>query len=83
MGRNSFWPMSYGACEGCAVDIDERSLASARRNLAPFPAVQIMRSSAYDLPFADRFGLAFAIGVIHHSDPAGIAGYLPSNQGRC
>jgi SAM-dependent methyltransferase len=71
MGRNSYWPMTYGACEGCAVDIDERSLASARRNLARFPAVQIMRSSAYDLPFADRFDLAFAIGVIHHlEDPA-------------
>ena len=33
MGRNSFWPMTYGAREGCAVDVDERSLASARRNL--------------------------------------------------
>src|SRR5437868_3871415 len=70
MGRNSYWPMTYGARGGCAVDIDERSLASARRNLAPFPAVEIMRSSAYDLPFADRFDLAFAIGVIHHlEDP--------------
>jgi SAM-dependent methyltransferase len=70
MGRNSYWPMTYGAGEGCAVDIDERSLASARRNLAPFPSVQIMRSSAYDLPFTDRFDLAFAIGVIHHlEDP--------------
>jgi len=70
MGRNSLWPMTYGACEGCAVDIDERSLASARRNLARFPAVQIMRSSAYDLPFVDRFDFVFAIGVIHHlEDP--------------
>ncbi len=70
MGRNSYWAMTYGASEGCAVDIDERSLASARRNLAPFPAVQITRSSAYDLPFADRFDVAFAIGVVHHlEDP--------------
>ena len=70
MGRNSFWPMTYGACEGCAVDIDERSLASARHNLARFPAIEVMRSSAYDLPFADRFDIAFAIGVIHHlEDP--------------
>src|SRR5207249_1025372 len=71
MGRNSFWPMTYGASEGCAVDIDERSLASARHNLARFPAVQIMRSSAYDLPFTARFGIVFAVGVIHHlEDPA-------------
>ncbi len=70
MGRNSYWPMTYGASEGCAVDIDERSLASARRNLAPFPAVQVMESSAYDLSFADLFDLAFAIGVVHHlEDP--------------
>src|SRR6266480_602234 len=71
MGRNSYWPMTYGAREGCAVDIDERSLASARHNLARFPAVQIMRSSAYDLPFTARFDIVFAVGVIHHlEDPA-------------
>ena len=27
MGRNSYWPMKYGAREGVAVDIDDRSLA--------------------------------------------------------
>src|SRR6516164_311977 len=70
MGRNSYWPMTYGASGGCAADLDERSLASARRNLARFPAVEVVRSSAYDLPFADRFDIAFAIGVIHHlEDP--------------
>jgi SAM-dependent methyltransferase len=66
MGRNSFWPMTYGAREGVAVDIDDRSLASARSNLARFPAVQVMRSSAYDLPFVGRFDIVFSIGVIHH-----------------
>ena len=66
MGRNSVWPMTYGAREGCATDIDERSLASARRNLARFPAIEVLRSSAYDLPFTDRFDIVFAIGVIHH-----------------
>jgi SAM-dependent methyltransferase len=71
MGRNSFWAMTYGAREGCAVDIDERSLANARRNLACFPTIEVARSSAYDLAFADRFDIAFAIGVIHHlADPA-------------
>jgi SAM-dependent methyltransferase len=70
IGRNSLWPMIYGAREGCAVDLDERSLESARRNLARFLAVEVMRSSAYDLPFSDRCDIAFAIGVIHHlEDP--------------
>jgi SAM-dependent methyltransferase len=66
MGRNSLWPMLYGAREGVAADIDERSLQSARHNLARFPTVQVIRASAYDLPFADRFDIAFSIGVIHH-----------------
>src|SRR5438105_1595581 len=51
MGRNSVWPMMYDAGEGVAVDIDERSLAQARRNLAMFSKAQVMRASAYDLPF--------------------------------
>jgi SAM-dependent methyltransferase len=71
MGRNSFWAMSYGAREGVAVDINECSLAAARHNLAGFRSLEVMRASVYDLPFADRFDIAFAIGVIHHlDDPA-------------
>ncbi|HEU0156213.1 MAG TPA: class I SAM-dependent methyltransferase [Stellaceae bacterium] len=66
MGRNSFWALKWGASGGVAVDIDERSLASARRNLGGFPAVEVMRASAYALPFRDRFDLAFSIGVVHH-----------------
>jgi SAM-dependent methyltransferase len=66
MGRNSFWPLQYGAAGGVAVDVDERSLESARRNLKSFPTMQVMRASVYDLPFEDRFDLAFSIGVIHH-----------------
>lgn len=66
MGRNSYWPLKYGAAGGVAVDLDERSLESARRNLWAFPTMQVIRASAYDLPFEDRFDLAFSIGVIHH-----------------
>jgi SAM-dependent methyltransferase len=66
MGRNSYWPLKYGAAGGVAVDIDERSLESARRNLKFFKTMQVMRISAYDLTFEDRFDVAFSIGVIHH-----------------
>ena len=66
MGRNSYWPLKYGATGGVAVDIDERSLESARRNLKPFPGMRVMRASVYDLPFEDRFDFAFSIGVVHH-----------------
>jgi SAM-dependent methyltransferase len=66
MGRSSYWPLRYGAAGGVAVEIDERSLENARRNLKNFSEMQVMRASAYDLPFEDRFDLAFSIGVIHH-----------------
>jgi SAM-dependent methyltransferase len=71
MGRNSYWPLKYGAAGGVAVDLDERSLDSARRNLRSFPGIEVMRASAYELPFEARFDIAFSIGVIHHlEDPA-------------
>ena len=51
MGRNSFWPMQYGARVGCAVDIDERSLAGRaatwrrfRRSKSSTPAPTTCRS---------------------------------------
>lgn len=66
MGRNSFWPLSYGAATVVAVDVDDRTLASARHTLREFPNVQVQKVSAYDIPFQDQFDVAFSIGVIHH-----------------
>jgi len=66
MGRNSLWPMRYGAGGGVAADIDPRSLASAERNLSGYPSLRVERCSAYGLPYRDEFDIAFSIGVIHH-----------------
>ena len=66
MGRNSYWPMTYGAAGGVAVDIDDRSLRAARQTLAPYPSVSVEHRSAYDLGFKDQFDIVFSIGVIHH-----------------
>jgi SAM-dependent methyltransferase len=66
MGRNSYWPMTYGAAGGLAVDVDDRSLAAARRNLAPFPSVQVEKRSAYDVGRTNEFDIVYSIGVIHH-----------------
>ena len=66
MGRNSYWPMTYGAAGGLAIDIDERSLAAARRTLAPFSSMRIEKRSAYDIGCKDEFDLVFSIGVVHH-----------------
>jgi SAM-dependent methyltransferase len=71
MGRNSYWPMNYGAASGLAIDVDRRSLASARRTLASFPAVEVREVSAYAIDAVDRFDIVFSIGVIHHlAEPA-------------
>lgn len=70
MGRNAYWAASWGATEGLAVDIDDRSLASARRTLAGYPGVLVEKRSAYDIGEQDRFDIVFSIGVIHHlADP--------------
>lgn len=66
MGRNSYWPMTYGAAGGMAVDVDERSLAAARQTLASFPMVRVECRSAYELGYRDEFDLVYSIGVIHH-----------------
>ncbi len=66
MGRNSFWPMSYGAKSGKAIDVDDRSLAAARRTLAPFAGVEVDKCSAYEITDQDAFDVVFSIGVIHH-----------------
>ncbi len=66
MGRNSYWPMTYGAEGGLAIDIDARSLAAARTTLARFPAVEVSARSAYEIGERDRFDIVFSIGVIHH-----------------
>jgi SAM-dependent methyltransferase len=66
MGRNSYWPMTYGAAAGVAVDVDARSLQSARETLSSFPTVTVEERSAYSLGYEDRFDIAFSIGVVHH-----------------
>jgi SAM-dependent methyltransferase len=73
MGRNSYWPMRYGATGGLAIDLDPRSLESARRTLAEHHGVEVRRQSAYDLAEDGLFDVAFSIGVIHHLENPGLA----------
>lgn len=73
MGRNSYWPLSYGAKEGTAIDVDERSLASARRTLAGFPNAHVREMSAYQIDYTDYFDIAYSIGVIHHLEKPEVA----------
>jgi len=66
MGRNSYWAMRYGADCGLAIDVDHRSLASARRTLEPYPGATVREQSVYDLEPSSSYDVAFSIGVIHH-----------------
>lgn len=71
MGRNSHWPMTFGAGGGVAIDVDDRSLASARRTLERWPTVEVRKMSAYEIDFENAFDIVFSIGVIHHlAEPA-------------
>ncbi|HKX07760.1 MAG TPA: class I SAM-dependent methyltransferase [Stellaceae bacterium] len=70
IGRNSYWPLTYGAAGGLAVDLDDRTLARARANLSRFPAMEVRRESIYDLAEENVFDIVFSIGVVHHlEDP--------------
>jgi SAM-dependent methyltransferase len=69
-GRNSLWPLKYGAEEAVAIDIDDLSLDAARHNLSQFRNARVLKQSAYQIDFEDYFDVAFSIGVVHHlEDP--------------
>lgn len=69
-GRNSWWPLQYSAAEVVAFDVDPRTVAVARKNLAARTNAKVLERSIYDLEFSNEFDLAFSIGVIHHlADP--------------
>ncbi|MBF0178850.1 MAG: class I SAM-dependent methyltransferase [Magnetococcales bacterium] len=71
MGRNAIWAMRQGAASGMAIDVDERSLAAARRNTASMQEqLQVRWMSAYAIEATDAFDIVFSLGVIHHlEDP--------------
>lgn len=65
-GRNSLWPLKYGASEVVAFDVDPRTVDVARGNLAGKANARVIQSSIYDIPFENEFDIGFSIGVIHH-----------------
>jgi SAM-dependent methyltransferase len=66
MGRNSFWPMKYGAKHGVSIDVDKRSLDSARKTLAVWPNAVVLEMSGYAIDYVDEFDIVYSIGVVHH-----------------
>ena len=66
MGRNSYWPLTYGARSVTAFDNDEQSLASARKTLATFPNAKVVRCDISDMSWQSEFDILLCIGVLHH-----------------
>lgn len=70
MGRNSYWPMKWGASSVTSFDFDQRSVARAKETLKEFPTASVLYKSVYDIDWKNEFDVAFSIGVIHHlKDP--------------
>lgn len=65
-GRNSYWPLLYGASQVEAFDAAPETVEVARRNLASFPNATVRCGSIYDLDERDRYDIVLCIGVIHH-----------------
>lgn len=71
IGANAFWMLQWGAKEVVAFDVDPRTVAAARKNLAAFPNARVLARSIFDIDWKDEFDFALSIGVIHHlEDPA-------------
>jgi len=66
IGRNTYWPMTYGAASALAIDVDQRTLRQARQNLSVFPTAEVRYQSLYEIPQKEEFDIAFSIGVVHH-----------------
>ncbi len=66
MGRNSYWPLRWGAKHLVAFDNDEQSLVSARHTLAEFPQATVERCDISHTPWHEEFDIVMCIGVLHH-----------------
>jgi len=66
IGRNSYWPLTYGASSVTAFDFDTRTVEVARKNLSTYPNAKVEYNSLYEINFDKQFDIAFSIGVIHH-----------------
>jgi len=73
IGRNSYWAMTYGASSARCIDVDNRTLSAAKKNLQPYPEAKVEFKSIYELESKDEFDICFSIGVIHHLEKPEVA----------
>src|SRR5512144_444493 len=70
MGRNPYWYVEAGATSVLGVDMDDGSLAAARKNLEKFGNARVLKASAHELDpgVHGTFDRVTCIGVLHHLD---------------
>lgn len=66
MGRNSYWPLKWGAKEVVSFDLDERSVKRTKETLEEFKNSEVLLKNIYKINWKDKFDIVFSIGVIHH-----------------
>lgn len=66
MGRNCYWPLSYGAVGGVGIDVNLGTLDSAKKTLKNFSNAEVKYCSAYEIKESNEFDIVYSIGVIHH-----------------
>lgn len=70
MGRNSYWPLTWGAASVTAFDFDERTVQRAKETLKNFKNATVEFASIFAITWENKFDVAFSIGVVHHlEDP--------------
>lgn len=66
MGRNSYWPLEWGAKKVVSFDLDPRSVRRTEETLKGFKNSEVYLKSIYEIDWEDKFDIAFSIGVVHH-----------------
>ena len=70
IGRNSFWPLKYGATKVVAFDLDPRTVRVAQKNLSFTNRATVLNQSIYEITYQENFDIVLSIGVVHHlKDP--------------
>ena len=66
MGRNSYWPLNWGAEKVISFDYDKRSVEAAQKTLGKFSNSEVIFKSIYEIGWQNKFDIAFSVGVVHH-----------------
>jgi len=73
MGRNSYWPLRWGAKRVISFDYDKQSVEAAKKTLSEFSNSEVVFKSIYEIDWRNYFDITFSIGVIHHLKNSSLA----------